>query len=514
MKRFVQLIVLLLLGTGYAYAERSNVFESDTPALRTIIVVFDGLRPDYIKPEWMPRLFAFSKKAAYGKDHHSVFPTVTRVNAASYITGSYPAMHGLVGNSLYLPTVNALKSFDTGEADSLRHIMKVTSGKLLTSPSLGEVLHAAGERLFVYSSGTTGQAFLQNHTVNGAIINPDMILPEAFRTEVAAAIGSPPAEATPNAARHHWITDALCRYTLAPGGPLVSAIWFSDPDHTAHEHGIGVPLTIQALQSVDAEFGRILDSMQAKGLETIFNIIVTADHGFVTRTGKQGLSGFLIEKGLKESTGNTDVISAGGAVYVKDHDPERIKKIVEALQKEEWVGAVFTRSIRPGSMKGWVKGTLSFESVHWDHPQRAADILVAESWNNNTNGLGYAGSSMAGGVAGHGGSSPYETHIALMAYGPSFTRSFESELPTSNIDIVPTVLYLHHIAAPSQMQGRVMNELLRVKSGVQAAHPRKQTLTGEVRQKWGTYKVIVERTLLGQYSYINYAQAVRTIRRK
>lgn len=513
MKHIIQLIVLfLLLCTGHAYAERSNAFESDTPLLRTIIVVFDGLRPDYIKPEWMPRLYAFSKKAAYGKDHHSVFPTVTRVNAASYITGAYPATHGLVGNSLYLPGVDALKSLNTADAGSLRHIMEVTSGKLLTSPSLGEVLRAAGERLFVYSSGTTGQAFLQNHTVNGAVINPDMILPEAFRTEVSAAIGSPPAEATPNAARHHWVTDALCRYTLAPGGPLVSAIWFSDPDHTAHEHGIGVPLTIQALQTVDKEFGRILDSIRAKGLESIFNIIITADHGFVTRTGKQGLSEFL--KRLKENKSVDDIVSAGGAVYVKDHDPERIKKIVEALQKEEWVGAVFTRSARPGSMKGWVKGTLSFGSVHWDHPQRAADILVAESWNDNTNSSGYAGSSLAGGVAGHGGSSPYETHIPLMAYGPSFTRSFESELPTSNIDIVPTVLYLHHIAAPAQMQGRVMDELLRIKSGVQTEHPRKQIITDEVRHKWGRYKVIVERTLLGQYSYINYAQAVRTTKGK
>ncbi|HRN57023.1 MAG TPA: alkaline phosphatase family protein, partial [Agriterribacter sp.] len=259
-------LLVLLSFLNSAYAGKIRTIKSDTPAIRTIIVVFDGLRPDYIKPEWMPHLYAFSKKAAYGKDNHSVFPTVTRVNAASYATGAYPAAHGLMGNTVYLPEVDMQKSLSTGNAGNLRHIMEVTSGGLLTAPSLGEVLQAAGERMFVYSSGTTGQAFLQNHTVNGAVINPDLVLPASFKDELTAVTGPPPEGATPNTARHQWITDALCRYTLTAGGPLVSAVWFSDPDGTAHEHGIGVPITIAALKAVDAQFGRILDTIRAKGL--------------------------------------------------------------------------------------------------------------------------------------------------------------------------------------------------------------------------------------------------------
>ena len=73
---------------------------SNTGRPRTLLVFFDGLRPDYITPGLMPNLFAFKQTAACGKKHHSVFPTVTRVNAASYATGSYPAMHGLMANSV------------------------------------------------------------------------------------------------------------------------------------------------------------------------------------------------------------------------------------------------------------------------------------------------------------------------------------------------------------------------------------------------------------------------------
>ena len=514
MKHTPPIISLLLILTfaDNIYAGKAQPTESDTIKLRTIIIVFDGLRPDYITPELMPNLYSFNKRSASGKDNHSVFPTVTRVNAASYATGSYPEHHGLMGNTIYLPGVNAQKSLSTGNAENLRHIMEVTSGQLLTSPSLGEVLKSVGEKMMVYSSGTTGQAFLQNHTVNGSIINPDLILPESFKAELIASIGLPPEDATPNAARHQWITDALCKYTLSPGGPMVSAIWYSDPDGTAHKYGIGVPITMQALKSVDKQFGRILDSIKSKKLESTFNIIVTADHGFVTHMGKEGVSDFLIQKKLKRGEDSDDIIVAGGALYAKDHNRTLIQQIVEALQGQEWVGAIFTKAAKPGSMQGSIKGTLSFESIHWNHTQRSADILVTENWNHNKNSSGYAGTDFSGGVAGHGGSSPYETHIPLIAYGPSFKASFESSLPTSNVDIVPTVLHIHDFPVPTQMQGRVMYELLPAKNTLQPVNPKKETITTEVKYKWGKYKLILNRTVLGKYHYINYAEVIRTSR--
>ncbi len=84
--------------------------QSKQPETRTLIVFFDGLRPDYITPEAMPNLYAFKKRSAYGKAHHSVYPTVTRVNSASYSTGSYPVTHGLMGNSVFFPEVSNNKA--------------------------------------------------------------------------------------------------------------------------------------------------------------------------------------------------------------------------------------------------------------------------------------------------------------------------------------------------------------------------------------------------------------------
>lgn len=93
---------------------------------------------------------------------------------------------------------------------------------------------------------------------------------------------------------------------------------------------------------------------------------------------------------------------------------------------------MYRKAQKPGSLKGEVKGTLSFNAAHWNHPQRAADVLVSVAWDDRKNEEGFAGTDFATGVAGHGGSSPYEIHITLMAYGPSFKNAAVTSLPTSN----------------------------------------------------------------------------------
>ena len=486
--------------------------QAQTKETKTLIVFFDGLRPDYITPEAMPNLYAFRKQGVYGKQHHSVYPTVTRVNSSAYSTGSYPAKTGLMGNTVYFPEVDKLKGLNTGEAEDLNRITKATNGHLLTAVSLGELLQAAGKHMMVFSSGSTGQALLQNHTVSGgAIVNPSMILPESFKDEVVKAIGPIPAHEKPNTPQHKWVADALIKFGLAADGPSVSAIWFSDPDGTAHADGIGTATAMASIKSVDHEFGRIIDYLKTNHLDETYNIIISTDHGFVTHVGKQNVATVLIEKGLKKDKLSDDVVIAEGAIYVKDHNPEAVKKIVATLQELDFVGPVFTKGVKAGDLKGWVNGTLSFEAIHWNHPTRAADILVDMDWDDRKNQFGYAGASFSGGVAGHGGFSPYEVHIALIASGPSFKKAYESELPTSNVDIAPTVLHLQHLPVPPQMDGRVVYELLKEQTPAGTAAKADEVKT-EVSLPWGSYQLTIHRTILGKYTYIDFAKATRVVK--
>jgi predicted AlkP superfamily pyrophosphatase or phosphodiesterase len=476
---------------------------------RTLIVFFDGLRPDYITREQMPNLFAFKTDACYSRNHHSVFPTVTRVNSSSYATGSYPGTHGLLGNTVYFPEVNQAKAIGTSYSD-LSKVGKATSDQLLTAVSLGEVLGSAGQKMMVFSSGTTGQAFLQNHKVNGAIVNPDLILPESFKPQVISEIGKAPDEnESSDNARHKWITDAILKYGLADDGPLISAIWFSDPDGAAHSHGIGSDEAVESIRYVDSQFGRIMDALASKKLTRKYNVIISTDHGFVSHIGKVSLADFLIGMGVKKDKNSDDVLVAEGAIYVKDHNKKVIQQIVSGLHQQEWVGAVFTKGAKKGDDKGWVDGTLSFDAIHYDHP-RAGDILVAVDWNDQKNKKGFAGTSYAGGVAGHGGSSPYEIGIAMFAKGPDFKKSFTGNLPTSNVDITPTVLGIYNLPIPAQMDGRVVSEFfVNSKSTGKQAHA--ETIQALKVYPWGRYKVTLNLSVMGKYRYVNFTKVDRSL---
>src|SRR4051812_17969321 len=137
---------------------------------RQLLIVLDGLRPDYVTPDVMPTLYAVGQRGVTFINHHSVYPTVTRVNASSIATGSYPERHGLMGNSVFFPKVDATRFLDTGERANLLKIRTAIGGRLLTAPTLGETLQRSGKKLLAVSSGSTGSAFLLNDTGSGGAI--------------------------------------------------------------------------------------------------------------------------------------------------------------------------------------------------------------------------------------------------------------------------------------------------------------------------------------------------------
>ena len=142
-----------------------------------LVIVVDGLRPDDITPNGMPRLTALGRRGVVFTAHHSVFPTVTRVNGSSFVTGVYPETHGILGNTIYIPAVNSDQRprYRIGRKPGS---VQRQGGKLLTAPSLGEILEQAGKKLLAVSSGSSGSALLLNHTVgSGAIMHTDFTRP-------------------------------------------------------------------------------------------------------------------------------------------------------------------------------------------------------------------------------------------------------------------------------------------------------------------------------------------------
>jgi predicted AlkP superfamily pyrophosphatase or phosphodiesterase len=434
-----------------------------TPATpnRQLLIVLDGLRPDYVTPSVMPNLHALGQRGVVFLSHHSVFPTVTRVNAASISTGTYPEIHGLMGNSVFFPQVDPRRFLDTGDRANLLKIEAAVHGKLLTTPTLGEILQLSGKRVLAVSSGSTGSSYLLNYKVaGGAILQSEYALPEPLYAEMLAKFGPVPPVATPNDARNRRAVDAFLQIGLPKIDPAITLMWINDPDETAHALGVGHPVTLEALKRVDAEIKRLQDGLAAAGLLDSYDIWITSDHGFSTSTPEANIGALTRPFEGALADGTPRLVTAGGAVYVRDHDRQAITELVKALQRTDGVGAIFTPAPAPGTLEGRVLGTLSFDAIRWTH-ERSADILFSPDWTDARNAYGFPGTTASGGVANHGSSSPFDVHNVLIAAGPDLKERTIVRAPSGNVDFAPTFLHLIGADIPRSMEGRVLEEALR-----------------------------------------------------
>lgn len=484
---------------------------AQAPSRTHLVIVVDGLRPDYVTLDVMPRLTRLGQRGMTFKAHHSVFPTVTRVNASSFVTGAYPETHGLLGNVIYIPSVNETRGLDTGQRENLEAVGRAEGG-LLTAPTLGEVLTKAGKRLLVASSGSSGAALLLNHTVGaGAIVHPEFIRPAELVPRVAAAIGPAPAKQIPNDVQNQYAIDAYLKFGLDHLHPDVTLMWLNDPDGTAHAKGMDAEVTRRALALVDAGIGRIEDALREKGLLDHTNIIVTSDHGFSTHTGTLRLQELVAPFARKLSDGSSDLVVAEGAIYLRQgNDPARVAAIVEALQRRPEVGAIFTQAAVRGSSAGVVPGTLSLEIARGNHA-RSGQVLVSANWTDEAKGR-YRGTTTQGGVAGHGASSPFDIHNTLIAAGPDFRERAASDVPTGNVDLAPTLLHLLGVPAPPTMTGRVIHESFR--HGPPPSSIRVEQANEIARTRDGAYELTARFSIATGHRYLDWTAVRRVVSKR
>jgi predicted AlkP superfamily pyrophosphatase or phosphodiesterase len=476
-----------------------------------MLVVLDGLRPDYVTPELMPNLHAWSREGIVFENHHSVFPTVTRVNASSFSTGCYPEDHGIMGNSVYFPAISATEGLTTSDRSVLLEIDRVTGGNLLTAKTLGEILEEHDKRLFVFSSGSAGSCFLLNHKVaGGAVFHHSFTLPEERRAEVLEALGPEPEEETPALALNRYAVDALIRFGLTEDHPDAIYVWLTDPDHTAHPRGMGSETTNLALQKVDEEFGRILEHLEKSGLAERTNLFVSSDHGFSTHTGslKEDVNLLFISQGLKQGHGSGDVVVVDKSIYVKDSDPVKIQALVRAMQQVDWIGAIFTAPKEEGSLAGGVPGTFSLAAARKVH-ERAEDIFFSMNWTNDENEYGFKGTTTSRGVAGHGSASPWDIHNTLIAAGPDLKEKIHSKVPTGNVDIAPTFLALLGIEVPETMDGRAIREAFKNGPDPESLAVSSESLEAEASLGEVNYLQRLHRSKVADSVYFDFVETIR-----
>jgi arylsulfatase A-like enzyme len=483
---------------------------------RFLIVGFDGLRLDMITPNLTPNLLRLHAQGVVCRQHHAVFPTATRVNIASLVTGAYSGTHGIVNNSIFEPGVSPTKPADLGQYDVVEAADAYYQGTLLHSPSLGEILAAHGESMVAVSAGTTGSNRLMHHKVKSiggigfSVHGEAASYPAAETATIVTRFGAPPPAGTPDGARLAYITDVFLQYLFPVHQPRVSVLWFSDPDKTYHYCGIGSSASRQAIQAADAQLGRIMEWLQHPPQRHELNLIVMSDHGHITIRQQLSLQQALTEAGIPTGhgcfgAGDVAVVPwSAGSLHIRNHDVELTRSIAAWLQEQPWCGCLFTQGLN--EVEGIVPGTFAKSLVCNEHP-RTGDIVYVMRTDEERDRHGIIGgcyddSNLPLGGGTHGGLSHHELRNLCVAYGPAFHSGIESQLPSGTIDLMPTILHLLGYAAPATADGRVLNEILAAAPSSPAPAARTSTYTTEAKTAHGLYRQHLTVTQLGQTTYL------------
>jgi arylsulfatase A-like enzyme len=449
-------------------------------AAHVVVVVWDGMRPDFVTAETTPTLNNLAKHGVTFRNHHAAYASMTEVNGTTLATGVYPGESGIIANKEFRPAINASKKVKTEDPAVVRRGDEATGGHYLNSPTLAEILHSHGIRTAI--AGAKGVVLLHDRAARsdeseGINLYAGNSLPESCAKEITGLLGEFPDGELTGTNRDLWTRRALTGPLWEKEVPAFSVLWLSEPDHSQHETGPGSATSLAVIRHSDENLARVLAALGQKGLRDTTDIIVVSDHGFSTIEQNVDVAAVLSAQGFHASRdlprrgavdGDVMVVGNGGSVllYVIGHDQTLIAKVVHCLQTQPFCGVVFTQEP--------VEGAFRLHDVRIDSPG-APDIVLSMRWkpdqsSNGTPGLTCSDYGQYGpGCGMHGSLSPFDMHNTCIAAGPDFRKGAQDDLPTGNIDISPTILWILGVEPEHKMSGRVLGEALAQPGGTPTA---------------------------------------------
>ncbi|MFA6044997.1 MAG: alkaline phosphatase family protein, partial [Phycisphaerales bacterium] len=468
-------IVSLAAFAASAGAQTKSDAGQEHPASRVVIVVWDGMRPDFARPDIAPNLCKLAERGVRFQNNHSVYVTSTEVNGTAISTGAVPAVSGIVSNREYLPKVFPGRPVDTQDPMVIEMSDKVTGGHHIRLATLPELVREAGFTTAVATSKQVG--FIWDRTLDMSkrkkciTLAEGGTIPEGAAKDIEAALGGDMKkfdDHTPGRlSDDRWTTRALTEYLWKDSVPMLSVLWMAEPDYSQHQTGPGSPQSIGAIKNADACLGTVVSTLEQRGLLETTDIIMVSDHAFSTVS--QGFSPVKVAKaagfdavdqlpeGKTLAKGQIMISANGGSVcyYVGDHDQPTIQKFAEYLKTTDYAGVIFTT--------GGEAGTFKLEEAAINASD-APDVVVAMNWNAESSDFGVPGMVVSEGrprgEGMHASLSPFDTHNTLIAAGPHFKQGMHSTLPSANTDIAPTVCEILGVKPDPRQTGRVLTEAL------------------------------------------------------
>ena len=523
-RRIVSLLFLIVCSSAAAVVPAK-------PERHVVVVVWDGMRPDFVTEQNTPTLWKLAREGITFRNHHAVYPSATMVNGTAIVTGVYPGKNGIIANHVYRPDIDPHHSIDVELPAVVKKGDEVSGGKYILVPTIAELVQHAGGRTVIASAKTVGLLLDRQADVgtakNCVTLFAGKSLPAEIIPSITATLGPFPSG---HLQQDAWTTKAMTDCFWKDGVPALSVLWLGEPDLTQHESAPGAPAVLAAIKSADENLAAVLSALDQRDARGRTDVFIVSDHGFSTikrsvdlrrilndagftakieelriaKDGNQSAGGIRDKTEFNDQPKPGDIMLAanGGSVlfYVVGHDKKLIRRLVEFLQQSDFAGVIFTKEPMEGTF-----GLTQALIQRGDAP----DVVMAFRWTDLQNQFGVTGEidadwQRAAGKGTHATLSRFDMHNTLIAAGPDFKRGQTDDLPTGNVDLVPTILQILGIKVPHQMDGRILSEAVTAPTSLLPA-PKPEAKSIEARKDFpsGTWRQTLKISRVGSTIYLD-----------
>ena len=356
---------------------------------RTAIINVVGLTESLIGPD-MPRIRSFRERGA-SMNIAPAFPAITCTAQSTYLTGTSPSAHGIVGNGWY--------NRELAEVQFWKQSNHLVQGRKLWEELREREPKFTCAKLFwwynMYSTANYSITPRPMYPADGRKVFDIYTWPYAIRDEIKGDLGEFPfatfwgpaagvrtPQGSPEAASR-WIAESA-KWIENKYHPTLSLIYLPHLDYNLQRlgpHGVpplggsGLnPAIISDLRAIDSIAGDLIDFFEAQSVQ----VILLSEYGISRVDQPIHLNRLFRQTGwltVKEELGREILDCGASKVFaVADHqiahiylnDPSLEKTVRELLQKQEGVAQVLGRAEKT--------------AVGIDHP-RAGDLIAVATEN-------------------------------------------------------------------------------------------------------------------------------------
>lgn len=237
LERLLAVFLLLIVAGGAATAAQ--------PPL--ILVSIDGYRADYLDRRHSPVLASLAAEGVHAAGMRPVFPSLTYPNHYTLVTGLYPDQHGMVNNTMRDPALgnfsppNRAANTDGRWWDEAEPIWITAQKQGLRTAS-------------VFYPGT--QAEIHGTRPSYWQLFDSSVQPDTRVDQVLAWLDLP-----------------------SDQRPSFVSLYFEQVDVAGHNYGPDSMQLDEAMVTVDAALGRLVEGLRKRGMFDTTNLIVLSDHG-------------------------------------------------------------------------------------------------------------------------------------------------------------------------------------------------------------------------------------------